>query len=184
MCFENDDRNKSASASNAMNKNGGAEEDRSGEHEENDDVEEAKEFWRALAINKSCCRRQRREGGRRRQIREMEPVSILFILRSMKSIPLSRRCKINTFVIFTFLHCPIKLPIELSIKLPTELLIPILRRFNHFTLPNLKIETQNPVDWVFNIDWNFQLDSYHQNTTAVNIVLALLHVHVVGRRCT
>ena len=51
MCFEDDDGNKSASASNAMNKNGGAEEDRGGEHEEKYAVEEAKEFWHALAIS-------------------------------------------------------------------------------------------------------------------------------------
>ena len=46
MCFKDDVGNRSASASNAMDKNGGAEEERGGEHEENDDVEEAKKFWR------------------------------------------------------------------------------------------------------------------------------------------
>ena len=54
--FEDNNRDKSAFASKGngketTNKNGGAEEERGREHKENNDIKEAEECWRALAIS-------------------------------------------------------------------------------------------------------------------------------------
>ena len=56
MCFEDDNRDKSASASDSDNmeatdENGRLEEERGNEHNWNDDSNEAEELWRALAMS-------------------------------------------------------------------------------------------------------------------------------------
>ena len=56
MCFEDDNRDKSASASDSDNmeatdENGRLEEERGNEHNWNNDSNEAEELWRALAMS-------------------------------------------------------------------------------------------------------------------------------------